>query len=304
MIANRCFEGLRLYNERSHRKARAWLAALVLLPAGTLLGADGTSRVEKSFRTVPNARVSISNPPGGTVTVRGWEQSVVHAVYSTASSKAEIEVEQVPAGGEAEKVHFSTHVLDAQATPAEKSARYELDVPVGSSIAIYNPEGSVTVERISGDEDIESVNGKVAVSDASGHVSVRSLNGNIDFTRPSGRVEAISVMGSLLFTASTSTKVRAQTESGRIDFDGEFEPTGDYVMKSWRGDMDIVCSSSDSFEVSARTVSGKVDNQFHLNRRGHTTAPQVGEAFGYQNRGDATVELKSYSGTIHVRPRP
>ena len=293
-----------LSSEGSSRKPCAWMAALILLPAGTLFAAENAGRVEKTFRAVPNARVSISNPTGGTVTVRGWDQSVVHAVYSTASPKAEIEVEQVPPSGEAEKVHFSTHVVDAQAAPGEKSARYEIEVPVGSSIVIYNPEGSVTVERISGDEDIESVNGKVAVSDSSGHVSVRSLNGDINFARPSGRVEAISVMGSLLFTASTSANVRAQTQSGRIDFDGDFEPTGDYVMKSWRGDMDIVCSPSDSFEVRARTVSGKVDNQFHLNRRGHTTPGQAGEAFGYQNRGDATVDLKSYSGTIHVRPRP
>ena len=283
---------------------RAWLAAMILLPAGMVLAGDSGSRIEKSFRTTPNPRISISNAPGGKVIVRGWDRSEVRAVYSTSSSKAEIDVNQMPATGEAEKLHFTTHVIDAQASPQEKTASYELDVPAGSSVDIFSPEGSLTVERISGDEDLESVNAKVAVNDAAGHVSVRSLNGDIDFVRPSGRIEAISVMGNLHFIASTSSKVRAQTESGRIDFDGEFEATGDYVMKSWRGDMDIVCSPSDSFEVRARTVSGKIDNQFHLNPKGHTTNAHLGEAFGYQNRGDATVELKSYSGTIHVRPRP
>lgn len=302
MIANPCFQRF-FSRERFYGRHGAWVAVLMLLPAGVALAADAGNRLEKSFRVVPNARVSISNAPGGAVTIRGWDRPEVHAICSTASSKAEIDVDQVPASGEVEKVHFSTHVLDAQATPAEKSATYEVDVPAGSSIVIYNPEGSVTVEHVSGDEDIESVNGKVAVNDSSGHVSVRSLNGNIDFARPSGRVEATSVMGSLTFKGSTSTNVRAQTQSGRIDFDGEFEPTGDYVMKSWHGDMDIVCSASDSFEMNARTVSGKVDNQFHLSHKGHT-APAQGEAFGYQNRGDATVDLKSYSGTIHVRPRP
>ena len=301
MIANRCLNGF-FPTARSGRKHGALMAALMLLPAGTVLAADAGNRAEKSFRAVPNARVSITNVPGGTVTVRGWDRSEVHAVYSTSSSKAEVDVEQVPVSGEAEKIHFSTHVLDAQAAPAEKTGSYEIDVPAGSSIVVNNPEGSVTVERISGDEYIEAVNARVSVNESSGHVSVQSLNGNIDFARPSGRVEANSVMGSLTFKGSTSTNVRAQTQSGRIDFDGEFEPTGDYVMKSWHGDMDIVCSASDSFEINARTVSGKVDNQFHLNRKGHTS-PARGEAFGYQNRGDATVDLKSYSGTIHVRPR-
>lgn len=293
----------RRVNSKRVLRMQAWLASLILLPAGTI-AADSASRTEKSFRALPNPRIIISNPPGGQVTVRGWDRAQVHAFYSTASSKAQIDVDPTPANGEVEKLRFATHVIDSQALPKERTANYELDVPAGSSVDIYNPEGSVTIERIGGDEDIESINGKVTVTDASGPVSVHSVNGNVDFVRPSGRVEVMSVMGSLLFTNSTSPKVRAQTESGRIDFDGEFEPTGEYVMKSWRGDMDIVCSPSDSFEVSARSVNGRVDNQFHLNRKGHTTNPGPGEAFGYQNRGDATVDLKSYSGTIHVRPRP
>ena len=289
---------------RVRRAPLTWVTALILLPVGVSLAADSGNKLEKSFRATPNARISVSNPGGGQVTDRGWDRSEVHAIYSTSSSKAAIEVDQIPASGEVEKLHFVTNLVDAQAAPQEKAATYELDVPAGSSIKIYNPEGSVTVERISADEDVESINGKVVVNDSSGHVSVRSINGDIDLARPSGRVEATSVMGNLHFTASTSERIRAQTESGRIDFDGEFVPTGDYVMKSWRGDMDIVCSPSDSFELSARTVSGKVDNQFHLNRKGHTSVAGSGEAFGYQNQGDATVDLKSYSGTIHLRPRP
>jgi DUF4097 and DUF4098 domain-containing protein YvlB len=281
----------------------AGLAAALLLPMGTLLAADNGTRVEKSFPAEPNARIRILNPWGGTITVRGWDRAQVHAVYSTSSPKAEIDVDQTPATGEAEKIHFATRALDSQAATQEKAATYELDVPAGSSVEIHNPQGSVTVEKIGGDEDIESVNGKVAVNDASGHVFINTVNGDIDFARPSGRVEVTTVTGNLHFIASTSPKIRAQTQTGRIDFDGEFVPTGEYVMKTWRGDMDIVCSQSDSFELNARSINSRVDNQFHLNHKGHTTAPP-GEAFGDQGQGDATVNLKSYSGTIHVRPRP
>ena len=284
-----------------YRKACAWLAALTFLPVCNLFSQSG--RVEKSFRTGPTPRISISNVAGGSVTIRGSDRSGVHAIYFTSSSKAVVTVNQIPDNGEAEKVHFVTVVLEAPAAPQEKAATYELDVPVGSSIVVYNPEGSVTVDRISGDDDIESINGKVTVNDSAGHVSVRSINGDISFTRPSGRIEASSVMGNLIFTASTSPRVRAQTESGKIVFDGDFAPTGEYVMKSWRGDMDVACNPSDSFELSARTVSGKVDNQLRLNKRGRVPASRGEGLFGYQNQGDATVELKSYSGTIHVRPR-
>jgi DUF4097 and DUF4098 domain-containing protein YvlB len=277
--------------------------AFIVLPAGVLLAAENGNRAEKSLQAIPNPRISISNPTRGKVTVRGWDRAQVHAVYSTSSSKAAVEVDQVPPTGEAEKVHFVTNVLDPQASAQDKTASYELDVPVGSSIRIYNPEGSVTVQRISGDEDVDSVNGKVEVDDASGHVSVRSINGDIDFVRPGGRVEATSVMGNLHFTGSSSSNVRGQTESGKIVFDGDFAPNGDYVLKSWRGDMDVACSPSDSFELSARTVTGKVDIQVHLSKRGRAAGAHGEGLFGYSNQGSATVELKSYSGTIHVRPR-
>ncbi|HEY6292326.1 MAG TPA: hypothetical protein VI455_12320 [Terriglobia bacterium] len=285
---------------------RLRFVALLLLPGGVLLAAAG-GHVEKSFQTTPNPRISISNPPGGTVVVRGWDKSEVHAVCSTSSSKAEIDVEQMPSTGEAEKVRFSTHVLDPQAAAEDKTATYELDIPAGASLDIYSPQGSVSVERTSGDDWVETISGKVSVTDAAGRVTVHSLNGNIELVRLSGQVEAISVIGNLQFTASTSPRVRAQTESGRILFDGDFVPSGEYILKSYAGDMDITCPASDSFELSARSLHGKVDNQVRLNHKGHAPIPSGSSgdiAFGFHNQGDATVNLKSFSGTIHVRPRP
>jgi len=280
------------------------IAALLLLPAGVLLAAG--PRVEKSFRTIPNPRISISNPTGGTVVVRGWDKSEVHAICSTASSKAELDIEPMPSTGEAEKVQFTTHVLDPQAAAEDKMASYEVDMPAGSSLDIYSPQGSISVGRTTGDTWVETINGRVSVSDATGHVSVRSLNGDIELVRPSGAIEAISVLGNLQFVASTSPNVRAQTESGKIQFDGDFVPSGEYILKSYAGDMDITCPASDSFELHARSVRGKVDNQVRLVHRGHAPLPSgSGDmVFGFHNQGDATVTLKSFSGIIHVRPRP
>jgi len=291
-------------------KQRRWmicappLAAVLLLPAGFLLAAAG--HVEKSFQTIPNPRVSISNPTGGTVVVKGWDKSEVHAVYSTSSSKAEIDVEPMPATGEAEKVQFATHVLDPQAAVEEKMASYEVDMPTGSSLDIYSPQGSISVERTSGDTWVETINGRVLVTDATGPVSIRSLNGDIELVRPSGKVEAVSVLGTLQFEASTSRSVRAQTERGKILFDGDFVPSGDYILKSYSGDMDITCPASDSFELKAHSERGKVDNQVRLSHRGHVpiSSGSGDVVFGFHNQGDATVTLKSFSGIIHVRPRP
>jgi DUF4097 and DUF4098 domain-containing protein YvlB len=277
---------------------------VLLLPAGALLVASGGNRWEKTFESIPNPRISIVNPAGGPVIVRGWDKLRVHAVCLTVSSKIEVDCDQTPAAGEIEKLHFVTHVLDSRAASDEETASYELDIPNGATLDVNNPQGNVTVQGLSGEAWIDSVTGKISVIDSGGRVNARSLNGDIELVRPSGRIEATSVMGNLRFIASTSPMVRAQaTGSGNIFFDGEFVPTGDYLLGSYQGDVDVTCAPSDSFEIRARTVRGKLDNQMKVSRNSHWKFLEGQGLVGSHNQGDATVELKSYSGTIHVRPR-
>ena len=284
----------------ARRASRQALAAL-LVPAG-VLWASGGVRIEKTIQTTSNPRISIANLKG-TILVRSWDRPEVHVVSVTDSPRVEIDSDQMPAGGQATKVHFATHVLDPQLPAQEEGAGYRLDIPVGSSLEIHNPEGSVTIERLGADEDVESVNGSISVRDSSGHVSVRSLNGPIEIIRPSGRVEAYTVMGSLRITDSSSPRVRAQTVSGSIVFDGDFVPEGEYVLSSYQGAMDIACPPEDSFELRARTMHGRVDNELQLTRKTHVPLSYGSGLFGVHNRGDATVQLTSYSGIIRLHPR-
>jgi hypothetical protein len=286
-------------------KARLYLQAplALLIPAGLLLAA-GQGRVEKSFRAVPNCRIRISNPGGGGVVVRGWDKAEVHAVCLTSSSKVEIDAEPTPANSEAERLDFFTRVLDQQATPEERAASYELDVPKDSSLAITNPSGNIRVEHVSGDDWIDSVRSAISVMDGAGLIQVRSLNGDINLVRPAGHVEATSIMGNVNISSSQSQKINAQTSSGSITFDGDFLPIGDYTLKTYAGDITVLCSSSDSFTLDARSLRGKLENEFKLSRKGHTPYGVDGAmAYGFNRRGDASVTIKSYSGTIHVRRR-
>ncbi len=277
----------------------------LLVPAGLLLAA-GQERVEKSFPATPNCRIRISNPSGGNIVVRGWDKSQVHAVCVTNSPKVEIDTEPMPVKSDAESLEFVTHVLDQQLTPQEKTTSYELDVPKDSSLVISSPQGTISVEHVSGDDWIESVNGAISVSDGAGLIQVRSLNGNINLVRPAGHVEATSIMGNLTITGSESQKINAQTGSGKIVFDGDFLPIGDYILKTYAGEISVVCPVSDSFSLEAHSVRGKMDNQFKLKDRPHIPYDGLhgASAFGSNNRGQASVTIKSYTGTIHVRPRP
>jgi hypothetical protein len=280
------------------------LAVYLLVFAGALFAADG-NRSEKTFEATPNPRVTVTNVTGQIV-VRGWDKPQVHAVYIVVSPHVEVDSGVMPPNGPADKVRFATHVLDPLVTGNDQTADYSLDVPMGSNIEIHNPQGSVRIEKLQSDDaSVESVGGAVWVSDFSGHLFVRSVGGNIDVIRASGRVEASSITGNLHFVSPTTSKLRAVTTSGRILFEGDFQDGGDYSLSAYSGNMEILCPPTASFELFAKTVRGKLDNEMPMTIQRRTATPlsSANSLFGTHLTGKATVNLTSFSGTIHIRQR-
>lgn len=264
--------------------------------------AAGSGQTEKDIVTTASPRVSISNL-AGKVMVKGWDRLQVHVVYTVVSPKVAVDMEQIPTSGPADKVHISTYLVDRSGIQQSPAVDYVLQVPKGASLEIHDPQGSVKVESVKGDTSIDSLGGNISVTDSSGHVSVRSVGGNIELIRPSGRVEAYSINGDLHFVDPTTARLKGTTTSGAILYEGGFQAGGDYVLSDYSGNITVACPSSASFELDAKTVRGKLDNQFPIVSRGHAQSflPSANSIFGTQGTGQATLELTSFSGTIHIR---
>jgi len=275
----------------------------LLIPAGLLM-AQGPGQKEKSIATTARPRVTISNM-AGKVTVEGWDRQQVHLAYRVMTPKVAVNTVQLPSNGPVDKVHFTTYFVDRNSSSQSPVVDYVLEVPTGASLEIHNPQGTVKIGSIKGDTSVDSLGGNISVSDAGGPLSIRSVGGNIEVIRPSGRVEAYSINGDLHFLDPTSLRVHGTTTSGKIIYDGNFASGGDYVLSDYSGDITVLCPSSASFELDAKTVRGKLDNEFPLVRRGPTQSfvPPGNSIFGTQGSGQATVELTSFSGTIHIRRR-
>lgn len=281
--------------------ARA-VGVLLLIPSGLLI-AQGSGQSEKTISTTASPRVSISNL-AGKVMVRGWDRSQVHVTYTITSPKIAVDTEQIPLRGPADKLHLTSYVTDRSESIPNPVVDYVIEVPSGASLDIHDPQGTVKIESIKGDTSVDSLGGSISVADAEGHLSIRSVGGNIEVIRSSGRVEAYSINGNLHFVSPTSTRLRGTTTSGTIAYEGDFAPGGDYILSDYSGDITVVCPSSASFELDAKTVRGKLDNQFPLVPSGPSSQPfhPPGSSFvGTQGSGQATLEVTSFSGTIHVR---
>jgi DUF4097 and DUF4098 domain-containing protein YvlB len=270
----------------------------------TTLSAAGEMRQEKTFDSTREPRISLVNIKGQ-ILIRGWDKAQVHVVYTVPSPRAEVDTVIFPETGPADKVHFSIHELDTTGEANEAAIDYTLDVPTGSRLEIRNPQGQIRVEGIQGDASLESVGGDILVADYSGHLFVRSVGGNIEVRRPSGHVEVSSITGNLHFVSPTAVKLRGSTTSGHIIFEGDFMDRGDYILSAYSGDVDVVCPPTASYELSAKTVKGKVINTLPMTHRHRSASPQssANSLLGTYNTGKATVELTSFSGTIRIRPQ-
>jgi len=274
----------------------------LILPAG-MLWAGGQGHQEKTFDTTREPRISLTNFRG-TVLVRGWDKAQVHLIYTVASPRVEVDTEALPTAGAAEKIHFATHLLDPLAKGDDEAANYTVEVPSSSNLEIRNPQGSIRVEGIQADGTIESVSGDITVKDFAGHLSVRSVGGNIEILRPSGHVDAVSITGNLHFVSPVTNMLRGSTTSGKIVFEGDFTERGDYILSTYNGDVDVACPSHASFEVAATTQRGRVINTLPIKRHHASASPraEANSLMGTNSTGRATVDLKSYSGTIRIRP--
>jgi hypothetical protein len=284
------------------RKMGRLLVALFLSAA--VIWAAGEGRIEKTFDTTREPRISLNNLRGR-VLIRGWDKAQVHVVYTLASPRLEVDSEILPGSGPADKIRFDTHLLDAALPANDQVADYILDVPAGASLEIRNPQGKILVQGMQADASVQSVSGDISVRDYAGHISLRSVGGDIEVIRPSGNVEAISVTGSLHFVSPTTTRLHGTTTSGRILFEGDFMDRGDYVLSAYSGDLEIVCPASASYELSARTKKGKVINTMPMTHR-RESASSLGTSnslLGTHNTGRANVELTSFSGNIRIRPQ-
>ncbi len=287
----------------SHVVSRALLgiAALVILCPAEPVAAH---QLEKRFRVSPRPVINIRNK-SGTVTIKSWNRPEVLVVANHASEKTEVDAEQI-----SNRIDIITHLVSQSIKPEELRADYEITVPSEANLQVHSDAGEVRVEGVAGDLTFDTVAADVSLREVADLLLVKTITGSLSCVRCAGRIEVNSVSGNFRFVETVSSNVRADTASGKIYFDGEFNPGGSYVLKSYTGEIEMLFSESDSFELNASTVQGQVENEaagnlkpFEHDRRPPVASRYGASSFGNYNQGQARIQLSSFSGTIKVRKR-
>jgi DUF4097 and DUF4098 domain-containing protein YvlB len=294
-------EGLAAHARNLIRTRRvAWKAVSVVLPGLLLCGVALADHVEKHFKVDAHPVITLENP-NGTVTVKAWTKSEVMVIATRASDQVEVDASQT-----GNRVDIMTHPLTSGTSPDVMRTDFEIRVPEDAELQIHDDSGAVSVNSVLGDMNVETVGAGVDLSDAAGYLTVKTIDGPFQCLRCAGRMEISSISGNFRLMDLRSYQVRAQTSKGNILFSGEFLPNGLYELKNYSGVIEVRFSPGDSFDLSATSLKGKVNNEAKLSpptHQQHFYSKFNNSLFGSFNAGRARVELSSFDGTINILKR-
>jgi hypothetical protein len=279
-----------------------WKAAVLLFPALAFTALPASARrIEKRFKVDGHPVVTVHSP-SGTVTVKAWTRSEVLVIAEISSDLVDLGAIQF-----GDRVDVATRLLSDNVSPSDLRADYQIDVPENTQLQIHNDTGGVSVADVLGDMNVETVAAGVDLQDVAGYLTVKTVAGSFSCLRCAGRIEASSISGNFSFVDTRSTNIQARTSTGNILFSGQFLPNGEYDLKNYSGIIELRFSPADSFDLSATSLKGKVNNQAKLVRPRHSfdSVPRGADAlFGtYNTAGRARVVLASFDGTINVEKR-
>jgi hypothetical protein len=288
-------------NTRSVWPAAGMLTTFAVLAAVAPAAAQ-SHHWDKSFAVAGKPVVILRNP-SGRVHVKASERSEVVVSAQLADGRAVIDAEQ--AGN---RVELATRLVGPQSgSPADLRADFDITVPKETELQVRTDSGSVVVESVHGDMSFDTVAADLSLQDVEGILAIKSIGGSLVCTRCAGRIDATSISGNFTFSQPQLNRVRLQTSSGNISFDGDFLGQGIYVMKSYSGTIDVRFSDQNSFDVHATSLYGHVINQAPIAPDAHrvsSTSPGMANSLvGSVNHGLARVELSSFNGTIHIAKR-
>ena len=161
-------------------------------------------------------------------------------------------------------------------------------------------------EKLHGDLTMEGNSGAMEVRDCGdGHVHVKTLNGPVTLSNVrNGHVEILSMGGDVSLNSVSGPYVAVNSNTGKIEYSGDFGGEGVYEFTSHTGDIEAIAPAYASIDVLARSSQGRVDSDFSLEPRHTPFVAKAGSAYhGTLGMAASSVKLFSFSGRIHLKKR-
>ena len=251
-------------------------AALLLVAALPLAGAELTETIDRTVDVRPGAQVELSNV-NGRVSVTSWDQPRVRIVArkevkgdsnDVAEALRALRVEIQPRNG---------GVIVNTRHPKGDGGTSFFDWLLGDGIeaeVIYD----VTVPR-NMNLDLRTVNGAIRLTGVDGRHELETTNGRIEVTRSAGSIDASTTNGSIdaeLLRVAQGRPMEFSTTNGRIR---------------------VTVPRDLAVDLSASTTNGGIESELPV----ATTQVGRNSLRGSINGGGTPLRLRTTNGSIEIR---
>lgn len=249
---------------------------------------------------------------GGTVEIRGWEHDSLAVTGRIRSGP----------GRFFHRVEGGVGKLGLEVDPkraGEVDAVISVKLPATSTVWVKVAGAHVDARGLTGTLDVHAVSGSVQVTGSPEALTVESMAGELSLdldaagvvrakggeadVRVAGDVldlTATAVGGDVLVDLDSARRAELETIDGRIAWRGGLERGGWLSARTHSADVELVLPAGLGPELDLATVEGEIESEIGA-------TPATGGAFpgvrlvDEAGAGSATVEVRTFSGTIRVR---
>lgn len=225
----------------------------------------------------------------------GWSRSSNVSVYYElfVPEKASVEVESVSGDAEAREIGgdlgITTVSGDLEIVGAVGGVRAR---SVSGDLKIVSAGSRVRVKSVSGRIHLQTITGEAGLKTVSGDITIRDIQGSVEVESVSGDIELKGV------TKAENVEVKSIT--GRMEYEGELEERGNYVLNTHSGNVHMRLPKDSHFELEAKSMSGEVECDFEIRLSDKISKKEIRGVVG---KGGASLHISSFSGDIEIRKR-
>lgn len=281
---------------------------------------------EKSIAVEENVNISLC-VESGNLKVNGWQRDEIRA-YVSEGSQVGFKILQ-----KSKQSNKSVWVMvlgfdpaktaDAGADECLSGGEIQIDVPRNATVNVKsrNSEtsiesvGKVTVENVGGDIFLNNITRGIEAKTYEGDVTVGSSSGAMTLLSTTGNILAFDVSPSEIgdiFKAKTNNgaivlknvgqrQMEVGSNSGAINFSGEFLNGGQYNFGTANGSITLAIPQNSSLKLNASYGYGAFNTEIPLENLIKSTPQKAQNLSGQIGKGDASINLTTYSGALRIK---
>lgn len=281
--------------------------------------------LEKAVLVRPDVYVSLCVKRGA-VRVNGWDREEVR-VFSRGGEDLGLKVRERDKRKTPNWVEVLGATADRLGPDSDRCVTgemIELDVPNGASVTIKGLSSETAVdgikraaiEIVGGDIYLNDITHRIEASTQQGGVTVNNSKGSVAVATTTGNIvayntEAIEAgdyfkaktrSGSVTLQSIGQKEIAASTISGSINYLGDIKEYGRYQFTTTNGFLNIVLPEQACFLLTA-AYGGRFLSDFPVKLIREEQHESSFFVQGMVCKSEATLTLKSFSGTIRLRKK-